>query len=278
MRRSGFTLIELLIAVTIVTILSVIGLTAYQGTQSTARDSVRKNDLRALATALELYNQKYGDYVVSQNQTCNDTDTQTFYTAITPYISGNVVPKDPKTSTSYCYFSANKGSSFRLFAKLENCSDPANPLCQYTNYNYSVVSDDLQIAAAPGDKITAPASTSTSTPCPTTAPKNLQPVNNQIFSCVTSVTLTWTAIANAGSYDVSVNDGGATLTTKGWDAVKNCTATQCTKQITVDAGRIYSWWVSTATPSCSQLQSTPTNFTNEACVGTSSEDSGSSGN
>lgn len=150
--RRGFTLVELLIAISIISILSTIGLISYQGVQGKTRDSVRKQDLNSLATALEIYYQKNGKYVVSQNQTCNSTDTNTFYAAIGTYISGGNAPKDPKTATQYCYFSENNGQSFRLFAKLENCSDSEiipKINCQTAKWTFGVVSDNLTTAPAP---------------------------------------------------------------------------------------------------------------------------------
>lgn len=58
----GFTLIELLVAISIMAVLSVIGLTTYSGVQARARDTRRMEDLRRITTYLELYYQKEGQY------------------------------------------------------------------------------------------------------------------------------------------------------------------------------------------------------------------------
>lgn len=121
--RRGFTLVELLVAISIIAILSTIGLAIFSGIQSKARDSIRKNDLRALATALEIYYQKKGKYVegeeVKNCQTDPDPNNNTFYNAIKNYLSDpNSLPEDPSTKQAYCYISDNGG--YRLFAKLEN--------------------------------------------------------------------------------------------------------------------------------------------------------------
>lgn len=152
----GFTLIELLIAVSILAVLSIIGITTFQGTQSKARDAARKNDLSTLATALSIYREQNGKYIVQSSgtdiTTCpssSDT-TSPFYNLIAPNLSTSA-PIDPKTGSFYCYISVSNGQSFRLFAKLENCSTSGGNLCGYTNYNHTVVSDDLTIASAPGD-------------------------------------------------------------------------------------------------------------------------------
>src|SRR3989344_8459217 len=80
----GFTLIELLETISIIAVLSSIGLIVYQGVQSKARDSIRKSDLQKLAIALEIYAQQNRKYVVNSTgedlTSCTDS---TFYTAIT---------------------------------------------------------------------------------------------------------------------------------------------------------------------------------------------------
>lgn len=154
MKKNGFTLVELLVAIGIIAILSTIGLTVFSSTQSKARDSVRKNDLNTLATVLEVYLQKNGRYIKNSPDCQTDPDTSTFYANIKNYISDQIVPEDPKTNQAYCYISED-GDSFRLFAKLENCSDPniiPQRNCEEANYNYSLVSDDITtITSAPGD-------------------------------------------------------------------------------------------------------------------------------
>ncbi|MBI2593429.1 prepilin-type N-terminal cleavage/methylation domain-containing protein [Candidatus Daviesbacteria bacterium] len=49
----GFTLVELLVVITIIAILSVIGVVVYQGQVKNARDSARKTDIDAIANAME---------------------------------------------------------------------------------------------------------------------------------------------------------------------------------------------------------------------------------
>lgn len=146
--RRGFTLIELLVTISIIAVLSAIGFATYQGIQSKARDGVRKNDLAKLATALELYLQKEGKYPLPQTgaESCS-RDTTSFYSVITPYISGDV-PTDPKDKNQYCYISANSGVSFRLFAKLENSTD-SNISCNPPTYDYTVTSDNTTLSCPP---------------------------------------------------------------------------------------------------------------------------------
>lgn len=49
----GFTLVELLVVITIIAILSIVGVVIYQGQIKNARDSARKTDIEAIANAME---------------------------------------------------------------------------------------------------------------------------------------------------------------------------------------------------------------------------------
>lgn len=105
----GFTLVELLVVISIIAILSVIGLAIFTNVQKQARDARRRGDIDAIAQAWEAnYN----------------------YAALTPYpplaptmFSGNSIPRDPSDKGKYNYVSgANEdigGSSYKVCADLE---------------------------------------------------------------------------------------------------------------------------------------------------------------
>jgi prepilin-type N-terminal cleavage/methylation domain-containing protein len=61
----GFTLVELLVIVSIISVLSVIGITIFGNITSSARDAKRKADLQILSDALELYFNKNNYYPVA---------------------------------------------------------------------------------------------------------------------------------------------------------------------------------------------------------------------
>ena len=111
--KRGFTLIELLIVIAIIGILVALILPNLSGARERARDTRRKIDLNNIQQALRLY---YND-----NQIFPTTGNISALT--TTYIA--VVPIDPSSSVSdipYTYTSS--GSTYILYATLENLSDP----------------------------------------------------------------------------------------------------------------------------------------------------------
>lgn len=151
-QNSGFSLIELLIIISVISVVSIGGLTFFSNTRTKARDSVRKTDLVKLATALELYAQQhnlsYIDGTPNLEGNCTSSDTTAFYTGIAPYMSDGIVPTDPQTRTNYCYISINNGQTFRIFTNMENTPEANLTGCTGT-YDYSVVSDNSTLACPP---------------------------------------------------------------------------------------------------------------------------------
>ena len=149
--KNAFTLIELLVVISIIAILTAIGLVAYSSVTSKARDGIRKNDLRTIATALELYYQKNQSYIQSITS-CNSQDSNTFYAALreSGLINGQT-PQDPLPPyQNYCYITTvNNGQVYRLFAKMEkpDTNDPNYINC--TNYNWTLISDNLSNKICP---------------------------------------------------------------------------------------------------------------------------------
>lgn len=136
-KKSGFTLIELLVTISIISILSVIGVIIYTSVLKQGRDSKRQSDLRSIQSALEQY---YAD--------------QFYYPAtitIGSALSGggktylNTIPSDPTGVKQYSYTalpeacdnSATKCTGYCLYAKLEN-STPGIGSCTNTLYNFAV--------------------------------------------------------------------------------------------------------------------------------------------
>lgn len=150
-RKQGFTLIELMIAISIIAILSAIGMVTYSQSQKLARDSRRKEDLQQIQKALSLYYSDYSSYpkLSALPAGCSNIGGDLYCysnNATTPWIPpliGNYInslPKDPlkdngdpNSGTNYGYgymtpvakcSGAGDGQYFMLFTRLENTSDP----------------------------------------------------------------------------------------------------------------------------------------------------------
>lgn len=140
--KTGFTLIEILVVITIIGVLSGVGINNFSGVKVIARDNVRQQDLQKLSLALETYLQKNTFYVKGTGN-CK-ADTPTFYTTIAATMVGGSVPTDPESKSQYCYIANSDGSSFRLFTKLEK-PDPKDPnFVDCPDYNWTLFSPDLQ--------------------------------------------------------------------------------------------------------------------------------------
>ncbi len=61
-KQSGFTLVELLVVISIIAILSVIGITVFSGVQKSARDARRRADIDSITKALEVNIDPAGKY------------------------------------------------------------------------------------------------------------------------------------------------------------------------------------------------------------------------
>ncbi len=110
--RLGFTVIELMVVVTIIAVLTLIGVASYTQTNKKARDGKRKADLEQVRSALVLYRTDTGSYPVSL--------TWSTMAPIQSYISGTSIADPlPSPYTQYSYSSGGSGSTFSICATLE---------------------------------------------------------------------------------------------------------------------------------------------------------------
>ena len=140
----GFTLIEILVVMAIMAILAAIGIGAFGGVQSKARDAQRKSDLAAFARAVEMFYNDNGRYPVIGSE----ADMGTAYDhsgsgivwgqkwEVNGVLYMNQIPADPKI-TNYRFIplridgstitavgtTANKPNGYYIFAHLENEED-----------------------------------------------------------------------------------------------------------------------------------------------------------
>lgn len=118
--KKGFTLIELLIVMAILGILSAIGVSNFITARLKARDSARKSDLQTIVKTLEAYANDYrsypatGDLPAWGQPFADPAHPETIYAARLP---------DDQSAYDYKYVST--GTSFTIYAHLENTEDPS---------------------------------------------------------------------------------------------------------------------------------------------------------
>jgi prepilin-type N-terminal cleavage/methylation domain-containing protein len=111
----GFTLVELLIAVSLMVTLSTIGFALYGKSQNLARDTRRKQDLKSLANALQVYHQYNNVYPA----TTDDSGSGTWSNFLNSnYI--NVMPVDPVNNGAHIYKYIGAANTYDICALLEN--------------------------------------------------------------------------------------------------------------------------------------------------------------
>ena len=117
MKKNGFTLIELLVAMGIMAVLTGMAVFNFNQSRVRARDVQRKNDLKQLQTALEVYKNDNNFY---------PSDPATYQTDL---ITGNYIKNtftDPKGSAEwgdYKYLPSIDFKDYYLTACLENLAD-----------------------------------------------------------------------------------------------------------------------------------------------------------
>lgn len=137
--QKAFTLVELLVVITIIAILSTIGLVAYGTFLKNARDARRQADLKFIQSALEEYHADQHYYpsgtTLGSSITNNTTPLKTYLTT---------VPKDPKDQSAYSYVASScdnnsaNCTSYCLSANIEG-TVPLDLACTPSSgFNYAV--------------------------------------------------------------------------------------------------------------------------------------------
>lgn len=115
-RSFGFTLIELLVVITIIGILVSLGTVSYSTTQKQARDSRRRQDLRAIQNAFEQYYADNSSYYPPAAD-CNPGTT---------YLPAGM-PKDPRTGADYTRVcTGTPGTAYYVTADIEGTDGNAS--------------------------------------------------------------------------------------------------------------------------------------------------------
>lgn len=140
-KNSGFTLIELLVTITIISILTALGLVSYQLILKNSRDAKRQSDLKLIQSALEQYHADqffYPSSITFGGSLTSSTGNPSPPAVVKTYL--NVVPTDPLPSNPQYLYEATKAfvgacdntaasrcDTYCLYAKLENATAPDTP-------------------------------------------------------------------------------------------------------------------------------------------------------
>lgn len=107
--QNGFTLVELLVVIVILAILGVVGVTLFSSTQSRARDAKRKEDINAMASAME------ANYVPGTGYST---------TISTTWFADGAIPANPAPGGA-AYVTTLTTTSYTFCSTLENNSGNA---------------------------------------------------------------------------------------------------------------------------------------------------------
>lgn len=171
----GFTLIELMVAIAIVGVLASATVVALNPLEqfAKARDAQRKNDLLQIRNALELYYNDNNRYPPVGGINSDLVAGIAWGDQWGSYMTK--LPKDPSSpGQEYKYERDGAGTYFRLYAKLERCSDAQTipGTCGTTSHNYAVTSTNAIAIALPTFTPT-PTNTPTPTSTPTPLPRKV---------------------------------------------------------------------------------------------------------
>ena len=128
-RTSGLTITELLIVVVIIAALALIAFWAVRTQVFKGYDARRKADIARIKIAIEEYEKDHDCYPLPSLLVCTPG------TGLQPYLEK--IPCDPRTGASYIYdhYDSTCPNWYRIFATLENLSDP-DYMGQFANGNY----------------------------------------------------------------------------------------------------------------------------------------------
>lgn len=118
-KKRGFTLIELLVAISIVVVLSAVGVTSYRAAHKSGRDGKRKSDLNQIRSALEMYRSDEGLYP-NINDGTGANWSGMIGTLTTDGFIGTA-PLDPRSDDGWVYYyNSVDGYTYIVCALLES--------------------------------------------------------------------------------------------------------------------------------------------------------------
>lgn len=139
MKKRGFSFIEILVVVTIIGIISAVGMVTYTEFLKQSRDSKRKGDLEQIRGALEIYRSKNNVYPLTAEVTFGGDlcDPGAGGCGTGTYLKK--MSNDPRVGTYVYYYLSDTGADYTLGAHLEqgstsNCGANCGGGVQVCNY------------------------------------------------------------------------------------------------------------------------------------------------
>lgn len=126
--KKGFTLVELLVVISIISILTIVGISSFRTVQIKSRDVRRKNDLNSISKALNMYYNDNGSFPFGPLLNI-DSMIKTSGVGFSAEVNGTVVtymvemPRETTDGVEKYKYLGTTGKSFKLFANLENEND-----------------------------------------------------------------------------------------------------------------------------------------------------------
>ena len=127
-KKTGFTLVELLVVISIISILTIVGVSSFRTVQMKSRDTKRKNDLNSISKALNMYYNDIGSFPYGSSLNINYMIT-TAGVGFSANVDGKIttymaeMPTETATGIKGYQYSSTTGKSFKLFTNIENIND-----------------------------------------------------------------------------------------------------------------------------------------------------------
>lgn len=121
----GFTLLEILVTITIIAVLTAIGIVSYSSVNKRSRDVKRKSDLEQIRSALEMYRSDNAGYpdIGAGFLTVGGLAGDLVLTGYMP-----AIPDDPSSGVDY-YYDVIGTSSYCICADLETITSGSESTC-----------------------------------------------------------------------------------------------------------------------------------------------------